>query len=171
MSQDFEEEEDSSMNEITLPYEAQKTYEELFNNLDVDHTGTLNKNEFKKFLQLANIPKSRAKYIFEIVDTDNSGEISYDEYEKFVTRCYLLMNKGMIKEYVRMWFDACDKDKDGALNMDEFVHFIKCCAGKINVLNRKKQFKEWDSDGNGKIDFDEIMSKIIFKIQKKELTL
>lgn len=158
-------------NEIEIPTEFKEGSKLLFDYCDKDNSGEIDYKEFKQFLELSKIPKSRAKYMFPMIDTDHSGKISYKEYENFVNLCYKFVATGDIRSYVRFWFDFCDEDKDQALNMKEFVRFIKCCAGKINVLNRKKQFKEWDRDGNGKVDFEEIMSRIVFKMKTNELSL
>ncbi|KAH0792812.1 EF hand family protein [Histomonas meleagridis] len=150
--------------------ETDNRYREIFASLDKDGSGFLDKNEFHEFMKMIG-KEARSEEIFEVIDNDRNGKIVVEEFLRYTRACVRLFKNNDIQTYTKIFFDAADTDKDGHLNMKEFVKFIKYCGGKINFLNKRSQFNEWDTDGNKKISFDEVMDKIEFHIKKGTLTL
>jgi len=132
-----------------------------FQEFDTDHSGHLDKKEFHKFIAKAGQGKLSA-YIFKIIDADGNGKVSLDEFLLFGRAMNAVMQHRDPGPYMRMIFDACDKGRKGKLTKSEFLKFMKYTGNKVGLFQRGKQFKAWDADKNGFVEFEEIMTKIKF---------
>merc|ERR1712216_1099728 len=82
-----------------------------------------------------------------------------------------MSRKDQVIEQFKRIFDAIDKDKSGGLDKKEVMNFVKDIAtamGESDSIPKDpaeieaglaEMFKELDTDGDGQISFDEIMSK------------
>lgn len=141
--------------------ECVAAFTESFNSVDKDRNGTLDKKEFKKFMEHAN-QAHQSKYMFNIIDVNKDGRVSLEEFLKFGEAMWDVVTKGDMRKYMKMIFDACAQTNKNELNQDEFVKFLKYTGTKVGVFERKKVFKKYDRDGSGTISFDEIMKNINF---------
>lgn len=76
----------------------------------------------------------------------------------------LTINK--IKEY-RDAFELFDKDKDGSITSDELLDVLKCLSSHDNENLFREIIKEVDTDGNGRIDFEEFV--VLIHRRKKDI--
>lgn len=144
---------------------ADKIFSDAFAEVDKNGSGALDKKEFREFMVQANQGKI-SKYLFNIIDKDHSGKVTLDEFLAFGRAMYQFVTAGDVTSYARMIFEACDKDKNGQLSMSEFCKFMKYTGNDVSVFKRKKTFKQWDSDGNGTIDFDEVVKRMEFQAKQ-----
>lgn len=65
-----------------LSPEAAKLAEQIFRTMDLDNSGSIDKQETLKFWK-SNYAKINTEEIFKAVDTDKSGTIEFDEWMEF----------------------------------------------------------------------------------------
>ena len=137
----------------------------LFNQMDVDGDGKINKKEFLKGLQnkiSSDTLKSDVDTIFKNIDMDNNG---YIEYEEFV-RAAVNKEHFIDRRVIQFAFKYFDKDDSGEITFDEIeAVFKESVADKSNVHESlKKIIDEVDTNGDGIISFQEfadIMRKML----------
>jgi len=57
---------------------------EVFNFVDINYDGTINRNEMRAFFQAFNLPKEKADAFFDALDEDGSEDVEYMEFLKHV---------------------------------------------------------------------------------------
>jgi len=137
----------------------------LFNQIDVNGDGKINKQELLKGLQTKMKSPSLEKdveQIYKNIDMDNNG---YIEYEEFV-RAAVSKEKFLNENVLRYAFRYFDKDGSGEITFDEIEDVFKSSVSdKTNVHESlKKIISEVDANGDGVIDFNEfsfIMKKML----------
>jgi calcium-binding protein CML len=155
---------------IALPEFEPSREEEFraaFEQVDTDNNHELSKEEFKQFIELTK-QTANSKYVFDIIDTDHSGAISLDEFFRFVKALSEFKGSGEPRRYLSLVFLSCDIGKKGTLTQKEFIKFMKYIGHDVGFLNQKKIFKQFDNDGNGTIDFDEILAHLNIIIPKSK---
>ena len=139
----------------------------LFNQIDVNGDGKINKQELLKGLQSKMRSPTLEKdveQIYKNIDMDNNG---YIEYEEFV-RAAVSKEKFLNENVLRYAFRYFDKDGSGEITFDEIEDVFKqSITDKDNVHESlKKIISEVDANGDGVIDFNEftyIMKKMLKK--------
>ena len=137
----------------------------LFNQIDVNGDGKINKQELLKGLQSKMRSPTLEKdveQIYKNIDMDNNG---YIEYEEFV-RAAVSKEKFLNENVLRYAFRYFDKDGSGEITFDEIEDVFKqSITDKDNVHESlKKIISEVDANGDGVIDFNEftyIMKKML----------
>ena len=139
----------------------------LFNQIDINGDGKINKQELLKGLQnKMNSPnlEQDVEQIYKNIDMDNNG---YIEYEEFV-RAAVSKEKFISENVLRYAFRYFDKDNSGEITFDEIEEVFKeSVSDKEKVHDSlKKIISEVDTNGDGVIDFNEfaaIMKKMLKK--------
>ena len=137
----------------------------LFNQIDVNGDGKINKQEFLKGLQGRINSDTLARdvdQIFQNIDMDNNG---YIEYEEFV-RAAVSKEHFIDSKVIQFAFRYFDKDGSGEITFDEIEEVFKeSVQDKSNVHESlKKIIDEVDENGDGIISFNEfadIMKKML----------
>ncbi len=139
----------------------------LFNQIDVNGDGKINKGELLKGLQSkikSDTLEQDVEQIFKNIDMDNNG---YIEYEEFV-RAAVSKEKFLNENILRYAFRYFDKDNSGEITFDEIEEVFKeSVSDKTNVHDSLQQIiAEVDANGDGVIDFNEF-SNIMKRMLKK----
>ena len=137
----------------------------LFNQIDVNGDGKINKQELLKGLQSkmkSPTLEKDAEEIYKNIDMDNNG---YIEYEEFV-RAAVSKEKFLNENVLRYAFRYFDKDGSGEITFDEIEDVFKeSITDKENLHDSlQKIIGEVDANGDGVIDFNEftyIMKKML----------
>ena len=118
----------------------------------------LNEDETKKFVEM-----------FKSLDENNDGVLSMEEIRKGMEDCKFESNI-IVDDIVNM-FNDMDIDKNGLVNYTEFVSALMDYRKMIKKEQLLECFKSYDTDGSGKISFDEFcdMIKPQNEKEKKEL--
>jgi len=102
----------------------------------------------------------QVKAQFNKYDADGDGNITGEEMENGMTEF-----KDFTREQAKFAFDLADTNGDGKIDISEFVSLMFPSAKEAIANLRKafkgpedvaKKFKIWDSDGDGKISFEEL---------------
>jgi calcium-dependent protein kinase len=128
----------------------------LFNQIDINGDGKINKQELLKGLQTkmkSPTLEQDVEEIYKNIDMDNNG---YIEYEEFV-RAAVSKEKFLTENVLRYAFRYFDKDNSGEITFDEIeAVFKESVSDKTNVHDSLKQIiSEVDANGDGVIDFNE----------------
>lgn len=130
----------------------------LFNSLDLDHDGKLDKNELKnafiKYFSLSEAQAlNKAEYIFHNIDTDKNDLL---ESEEFIRGC---INPDIFysPNYLKVAFDYFDRTRDGKIFVSEIEEKF---SQNINMGPKSKEklhemFNQIDLNKDGYITFDE----------------
>ena len=101
--------------------------EEIFVNIDTDHNGYI---EFEEFIRAAVDPsifmtKNYLKFAFGYFDRDNSGDITFDEIKRrFMQNAN--NNNEIVEKELKEIYDIVDINHDGSISFDEFCKMMKC---------------------------------------------
>jgi len=102
----------------------------------------------------------QVKEQFNKYDADSDGNITAEEMENGMTEF-----KDFTRDQARFAFDLADTNEDGKIDISEFVSLMFPSAKEAIANLRKafkgpddvaKKFQIWDSNGDGKISFDEL---------------
>lgn len=139
--------------------------------LDRDSSGSIDKNEFMSIPGVSSNPL--AARIMEVFDTDNSGDVDFQE---FITGLSIFSGRGSKDDKLNFAFKIYDIDKDGYISNGELFIVLKIMVGN-NLDDEQLQqivdrtIMENDSDGDGRLDFQEFKNAIETTEVIKSLTL
>jgi Ca2+-binding EF-hand superfamily protein len=134
-------------------------YREAFAQVNTDGNGQLTKQEFRQFAAKCD-PPIVCPYLFEIIDTNHNETISIEEFMAFAHSMTRIVANGDFEACLKLVFDSCDKGKKGKLTPEEFHTFMKYVGQPVGFFIRGQTLKIVDADGNGTIDFKEIMEGV-----------
>jgi len=121
---------------------------EAFREFDENQDGSITYKEFKAALKSQGYDKHEIDTMFRSVDADESGAIMYTE---FLAATLEAQGKIEIQRMAEA-FNHMDLDGDGFLTREELTEI----AGETNDAEYiESLIKEADTDGDGKISFDE----------------
>eukprot|EP00187_Rhodella_violacea_P020262 CAMPEP_0184728098 /NCGR_PEP_ID=MMETSP0314-20130426/38791_1 /TAXON_ID=38298 /ORGANISM="Rhodella maculata, Strain CCMP 736" /LENGTH=401 /DNA_ID=CAMNT_0027193861 /DNA_START=1 /DNA_END=1206 /DNA_ORIENTATION=+ len=124
-----------------------------FQEVDVDGSGSLSKNELKIVAQKLGLPfgdKDLDK-LMQAYDFDGDGEISYQEFVAFSDQTA----KAATVENLRSIFEKYDTDDNQKLSILELQAMIQEAGDIVSQKNMDVIMKDLDKDGSGDIDFEE----------------
>ena len=135
----------------------------LFNSLDIDHDGKLDKNElingFMKYLNLSQSDSTKkVNDIFINIDSDKNGLISSEE---FIRGC-ISPDIFYSTNYLKVAFDLFDKNRDGNVSINEMEEIFgqNSELGSKAKMELQNLFNQIDVNKDGFISFDEFSSVI-----------
>ena len=139
----------------------------LFNQIDVNGDGKINKQEFFKGLQSkikSDTLQQDVDQIFKNIDMDNNGYIEYEEFVRAAVSKERFINENVL----RFAFRYFDKDGSGEITFDEIEDVFRESVADKNKVHESLQkiIGEVDSNGDGVISFEEfthIMKKMLKK--------
>ena len=142
-----------------------------FMKLDRDGSGSIDKDEFLQIPQIANNPL--ALRLIAIFDEDGGGTVDFQE---FVAGLSAFSNQGSREEKLRFAFKVYDMDRDGLISNGELFLVLKMMVGN-NLKDQQlqqivdKTIMEADTNGDGKLDFEEFQAMVANTDVAKQLTL
>lgn len=126
-------------------------YHSLFKKLDINRSGEITLQDFKKALKDLKHPLSESpemiKKIFDSFDSNQDKVIDFNDFKLYLTTTDDQILKG---------FNKIDQDNDGRLNKADFVHYLKKTLNlspsdsKIDLI-----FKQIDYKNDGYVTYDE----------------
>ncbi|OHT05581.1 hypothetical protein TRFO_26657 [Tritrichomonas foetus] len=134
---------------------------EVFEKIDKDGSGELDSNELSIFLENHfPLPKKMIPIAFRVCDKDNSGTIGFDEFLNFFNILQTLKSDDPIPAY-RMLFGAIDVEIKNSLDVNQLLEFCLFANHPISQEEAQQIIQEHDSDGDGRLSFEDIYSAIL----------
>ena len=114
--------------------------------------------------ELSEEQQQEVKDVFEVIDENQSGSIDANELAKGLRGLGLNPTMAEVKELL----DEFDADNNKVLSLDEFAKlYVKCMSNSSNTEDiLREQFKKLDTDGNGKIDAEELRKVLLYGEEK-----
>ena len=108
-----------------------KEVDEIFNNIDTDHNGYI---EYEEFIRAAIdkeyfLNNNFLKFAFNYFDQDRSGNITLEEVTKLFYQNDSNKKNSIAQEQLKQSFKSIDINGDGSLSFDEFCQMMK------NIIN------------------------------------
>ena len=109
-----------------------------FQALDADHSGELDRKEFRKLWMTKftqknmHVPSTQIDRYFDAFDTDGSGTISFAEFATALS----ILGPGTKKAKLEYLFDIYDEDKNGVLTSSEIDKILHQMYTVSYMLNR-----------------------------------
>lgn len=128
-------------------------FKELFQTLDTDNSGSLDKKELELALKHTSQRPDKLQFYLDLTDDDNSGTINFNEFMNLIiiSQC----DFEDLEKSVAV-FEKYDVNKNGKLDRKE----LRRCIGDIGIDFPDDKFKNFydilDMDGSGylsKVEF------------------
>lgn len=153
-----------SYSQFDIKYLAALEHE--FGKFDSDKNGRLDETEFCQWLVAGGVKEKVAKDLFFVADSDNDGTVSLEEFKNYAQLRENMVNKNEILPFAKNIYNAIKSrsgNKDIGLNKKEFLKFMDLMNFHVKFTQKRKTFKAYDMDGNGTVEFDEIMRQFDYK--------
>ena len=128
--------------------------------IDRDGDGQLTREEMLEVLE--DKKEENLDFMMRLMDTDSSGTVEFHEFLEIMA--FLNFDKGLNKRSAGQFFRALDKDGDGYLTVAEIQYFYEMIGTKGETDPSREEIevlvKDLDTDGDGKIDFEEFLNGI-----------
>lgn len=136
---------------LTLLQQAKHDYHRLFSKLDINSSGEITLQDFKRALKQLNHPMSGRedleKKIFDSFDSNKDKVIDFNDFKAYLTSTDDQIWKG---------FNKIDEDHDGKLNKKDFVKYLrKTLHLSPTDVDIDLLFNKIDSKSDGYITYDE----------------
>merc|ERR1719336_2166318 len=102
--------------------------------------------------------EQEARGMISAADDNSDGEIGFDEFAQIWQRKLLTVNQS----YIHAVFTVLDEDGSGEIEIDELAKVLDMDLDK-NREELMEIIKEVDSDGNGKLNFQEFQQAMMEK--------
>ena len=133
-----------------------KKVKDLFKVWDVDGSGTIDREEFRKAVNELNLvpglTTEACDAAFDDYDLDGGGEIEYPEYIRYTLRDAIARSMGKVMDL----FKEIDVDHSGQIDKKEFRKAIRTLGFEAPTEDLDHLFDEVDVDGSGEIEFKEL---------------
>jgi Ca2+-binding EF-hand superfamily protein len=154
------------LTELAVKVLARVNVRKTFRDFDLDKSGGLDYDEFRKGLQMVGFKVSDAEFkeIMHILDADGDGEIAYEEFCNKLGNITIYDVGGADDEpasdewrltLLKNIWERVDEDGSGNLDKDELGKVL-LQMGKVPAPEElDEMMAEIDFSGDGQIDFDE----------------
>lgn len=132
-----------------------------FNAIDTDNNGTLSVDEFRNFMKNNCLDDRFVDAIYKIFDSNGDALLDFNEFLMYIDACNRTATEPTY--LFKLIFDSIDSDKDGFLNVEEIVEFGKLTCCPMTLEAAKEEMKILDTDGNGKLEFGELIRAFGFQ--------
>ncbi|GAA40982.1 16 kDa calcium-binding protein, variant 2 [Clonorchis sinensis] len=132
--------------------------EELFQSLDHDGSGAVDREELTVALKEAGIPEKNAERIIQELDVNQDGHITLGEY-----RLVMGLTDEPIAEWKRL-FVTLDSDRSGKVDKRELQQMFDEMGMHFALSTLEDWIADHDVDGDGKLTYQEFMGFVAEQI-------
>ena len=119
----------------------------LFDAVDADGSGTIDKDELGHYLVSTGIEQGEVDVLFKFLDADGSGDIDREEWWAGFS-AFLAVGRD-----AKQLFDLIDEDGSGTIDSEELGRHLTTAGHGPEEIEAIFQFL--DEDGDGSVDIDE----------------
>lgn len=107
----------------------------LYEAIDMDRSGNLDKTEVKALLDALSHPTTSAELdqVMAELDADNDAKVGYSEFKQWWVRRQYETEENQERELQDL-FAVVDKDGSGRIDWHEFLHLIACVQPHAAIL-------------------------------------
>ena len=140
-----------------------------FDTLDLDHSGTITREEFQDMLRKlgAKTSEEEIQQILSSLDSDNDGEVSREEFLNWYTRS-IESEEIDPKKRAKDLFELFDSNDSDEITIGEFKNKLDSLNMGFSVDEIGAIVNELDSDRSGTVSLEEF-EELIEKYHPKEL--
>ncbi|KAF0684241.1 Aste57867_23767 [Aphanomyces stellatus] len=153
---------------------GKRTVQDLFRQIDIDGSGTIDADEFHRGLASQGMAASHIAQLFAWLDPHKSGVVNYqtffDHYYDQLPPPPVVMSTAQVLEKVQTTlsakrhrlhklFHAFDEDKNGTIDHAEFHHCLASLGLSTDEIDCVVGL--FDPDGNGAIDYSEFTAAVL----------
>ena len=128
--------------------------------IDQDGDGFINREEILVIFE--GKKEEHVDFMMKFMDVDCSGTIEFHEFLEIMA--FLSYNKGLSQSTAKQMLRALDKDNSGFLSADEIKLFYEIISDMDEDVPSAAEIEDLiqnlDSNGDGKIDFEEFLNGI-----------
>ena len=128
------------------------TKEQLFNFLDDENSGTINKTSIPQALRYLGIIKTKSEMDFLVQGLDE--KINYADFSSLVDE---QLKSSLTKEQIIDSFDVFDPKKIGKCSASELFHSLKVVGEKLTDDDINNIKSKIEIDKNGNIDYNALV--------------
>ncbi|EAY21416.1 EF hand family protein [Trichomonas vaginalis G3] len=131
---------------------------ELYDLVDLDHSGGIDYNEMVNMLKECKIDSAvvSTSLLWYVADKDENGVITFDEFKDLVLDLpSILALPDFIAELV---FDKIDADSSGNIGVSEIKTMFKSFGIPITWDQAEVILNQFDEDQNGTLELDEFVN-------------
>ena len=135
----------------TAEHKQEQYFREMFNSIDVDGSGTLDRAEVAQLsVKLGReLRKLELDAAMAEMDPDGDGSVDFNEFKTWFKS--MLDTDSLVHEL----FAAADKDESGVIDREELRLIMKELGNPLSPSQLDEAMATMDSDGSGEIDFVE----------------
>jgi len=130
----------------------------LFEMIDLDGSGTLNKEELHQAVLAlgVKVPAHVSGAVFDEFDFDGSGEVTRTEFIKYVLRDALAASAQQVMNLFRQF----DQDGSGKIDKAEFRKVMGLLGFDIQYDDLNRVFDDMDVNGDGSLTYHELHRQV-----------
>ncbi|CAL8071992.1 unnamed protein product [Calicophoron daubneyi] len=137
-------------------------FEQAFSMLDVDKSGTIEKNELARALRAIGEKPSKKELdeMFDLIEKKkHSNRIGFMEFCEFMKQYG--RDKRLKRSTLREIFRELDKDRSGKLEKSEIKQGLLKCGLNLNQKDVEHLVSQLDKDGDMCVDYDEFVMMLL----------
>ncbi|XVF13669.1 hypothetical protein REPUB_Repub08aG0227900 [Reevesia pubescens] len=135
---------------------------EIFRSFDRNKDGSLTQLELGSLLRSLGLKPSsdQLEALIQKTDTNSNGLIEFSEFVALVAPELLSEKSPYSEEQLKQLFKMFDRDGNGFITAAELAHSMAKLGHALTVKELTGMIKEADTDGDGRISFEEFSQAI-----------
>ncbi|XP_028754704.1 probable calcium-binding protein CML17 [Neltuma alba] len=152
----------SSKKAVNLDDEQIAELREIFRSFDRNNDGGLTQLELSSLLRSLGLKPSpeQLEGFMQKADTNNNGLVEFSEFVALVAPDLLPAKSPYTEEQLKQLFSMFDRDGNGFITAAELAHSMAKLGHALTAEELTGMIKEADSDGDGRISFQEFSQAI-----------
>ncbi|KAI1319624.1 hypothetical protein EDD11_003617 [Mortierella claussenii] len=135
---------------------------ESFETFDRNDDGTISRRELHSLLHTVGhkVNAVGLENLLTEYDVDQSGSIDFEEFLSLATRLIKNKSSTFTEDEIasfRESFNVFDRNGDGAINASELRSLLRIVGEKYHTTSVANTLKEFDTNNDNHIDFDEFL--------------
>lgn len=149
--------------EVNLDDEQLTELREIFRSFDRNNDGSLTQLELGSLLRALGLTPSpdQLETLIQKADTNNNGLVEFSEFVALVEPDLVPAKSPYTEEQLRQLFRIFDRDGNGFITAAELAHSMAKLGHALTAKELTGMIKEADTDGDGRINFNEFSQAII----------